>query len=308
MTDGVRHETGTFAAPDGLQLTWQSWTPDDGPVAVLAVVHGYGEHGGRYGFLVDAMTARGLAVWTYDLRGHGRSPGRRGHIDRFTDYLADTRAFLAHLRRKWPQEPLLLLGHSMGGLIAAAYVEQTASGPDGSGSTASHGSGLTGPNADDDGLAGLIMSSPFVGVRLPVSPLKAGAARVLSRVAPTMRMANPLRNEQLSHDPEVVAAAAADPLNHRVTTTRWAAEVLDAQPAVIAAAGRLRLPFLLMYADDDPIADPSAAERLFDRVASSDKTKLSYEGFYHEIFNEVGRAVVFADLAAWVQERVTPSR
>jgi lysophospholipase len=299
MTDGVRHETGTFAAPDGLQLIWQSWTPDREPVAVLAVVHGYGEHGGRYGFLVDAVTARGLAVCTYDLRGHGRSPGRRGHVDRFADYLADTRAFLAHLRRRWPQEPLLLLGHSMGGLIAAAYVEQTASGPDGSGSL--------GRQTDGDDLAGLILSSPFVGMRLPVSPLKAGAAKVLSRVAPTMRMANPLRNEQLSHDPEVVAAAAADPLNHRVTTTRWAAEVFDAQPAVIAAADRLQLPFLLMYAGDDPIADPRAAERLFDRVASSDKTRLCYDGFYHEIFNEVGRAVVFADLAAWVEERVTPS-
>jgi alpha-beta hydrolase superfamily lysophospholipase len=131
---------------------------------------------------------------------------------------------------------------------------------------------------------------------------------VLSRLAPTMRMANPLRNDQLSHDPEVVAAAAADPLNHRVTTTRWAAEVFDAQPVVIAAADRLGLPFLLMYAADDPIADPRASERLFDRVGSSDKTRLCYDGFYHEIFNEVERSVVFADLAAWVEERLTPSR
>ena len=101
-----------------------------------------------------------------------------------------------------------------------------------------------------------------------------------------------------------MAAAGADPLNHRRTTTRWAAEILSAQPAVIAAAGRLRLPLLLLYADDDPIADPRAAEELFERAASADKEKRCYAGYYHEIFNEVGRAAVFDDLAAWLGRHV----
>jgi len=275
------HETGAFATDDGLQLVWQAWQPDGEAAAVLAVVHGYGEHGGRYGFLVEAMVPRGYAVLTYDLRGHGRSPGRRGHIDRFADYLADTRRFLEEVRRARPRTPLFLLGHSMGGLIAAALAEQ-----------------------DCGGLAGLVLSSPFIGMRLPVPELRVRAARVLSRVAPTLRMANPLRNEQLSHDRVVVAGAAADALNHRVTTARWAAEVFVVQPAVLTAAGRLRLPLLLLYADADPIADPRACEQLFERAASDDKTKHCYVGYYHEIFNEVGRAAVFADLAAWLGEHV----
>jgi lysophospholipase len=284
----IQHQTDTFAAADGARLVWQSWSREDDPAAVLAVVHGYGEHGGRYGFLVDAMVPRGYAVYSYDLRGHGRSPGRRGHIRRFADYLADTAAFLALIGQMRPGCPVVLLGHSMGGLIAAAFAEQA--------------------GAVTQEVAGLVLSSPFVGVRLPVPPLQIAAARVLSRVAPTLRMTNPLRNDQLSHDQAVVAAAAVDPLNHRVTTVRWAAEVLSAQRAVLSAAGRLRLPLLLLYADDDPIADPRVSEQLFEQAASADKTRVCYAGYYHEIFNEVGRAAVFDDLAAWLAPRVRPDR
>jgi alpha-beta hydrolase superfamily lysophospholipase len=141
-------------------------------------------------------------------------------------------------------------------------------------------------------------------MRLRVPPLKVQAARLLSRVAPTMKMDNPLRNEDLSHDPAVVAAAGNDPLSHRVTTTRWAAETFVAQRTTLDGAGRLELPRLVLYADDDPIADPLATEELFRRAASSDKTSRCYAGFSHEIFNEVGRATVFADLADWLSARV----
>ena len=276
-----------------VRLVWQSWTPDGHAAAVLAVVHGYGEHGGRYGFLVDDIVPRGYTVFTFDLRGHGRSPGRRGHIDRFGDYLADTRAFLAQVRRACPDTPVVLLGHSMGGLIAAALAEED-------------DAALA--QEDDAGLAGVVLSSPFLGLRLAVPALQIKAARLLSRVAPTLRMPNPLRAAQLSHDPAVVAAAAADPLNHRQATARWGVEILNAQAAVIAAAGRLRRPLLLLYAADDPIADPRAAEELFARAGSADKAKRCYAGYYHEIFNEVGRAAVFEDLTAWLVGHVPVSQ
>ena len=281
----IRYETGDLAAADGMRLVWQSWSPEDEAVAVLAVVHGFGEHGGRYGFLVDDMAPRGYAVFTFDLRGHGRSPGRRGHVDRFDDYLADVRTFLTEVRRARPGTPVVLLGHSMGGLIVAALAEQ-----------------------GDPGLAGVVLSSPFLGMRLAVPPLQVKAARVLSRVAPTLRMNNPLRNEQLSHDPVVVAAAGADPLNHREATVRWAAEILTAQRAVVGAADQLRLPLLLLYADADPIADPLASEKLFDRASCTDKERHCYAGYYHELFNEVGRAAVFEDLAAWLAGHVPGGR
>jgi alpha-beta hydrolase superfamily lysophospholipase len=279
----VAHASAQFAAPDGLLLTRQVWRPAGAPAAVLAVVHGYGEHGGRYRGLAEAMVARGYAVHAYDLRGHGRSAGRRGHVGRFTDYLDDTAVFLEAVRTEQPGRPLYLLGHSFGGLIAAAYVEDRPA----------------------DGLAGLILSSPFLRLGMPVSPLKLGAARLLSLVAPALNIGNTLDPAGLSHDEDVVKAYRIDPLNHHVATARWAAEVVAAQSAALSAAGRISLPLLLLYADEDTVADPQAARELFAGAASPDKTENCYEGFYHEIFNETGRAAVFADLAAWLAARTS---
>ena len=277
----VEHASAQFAAADGLLLTRQAWRPEGAPAAVLAVVHGYGEHGGRHRGLAEDMAARGYAVHVYDLRGHGRSGGRRGRLGRFTDYLDDTAVFLDAVREEQPGRPLYLLGHSLGGLIAAAYVEDRPA----------------------DGLAGLILSSPFLRLGMPVPPLKLSAARLLSLVAPAVNIGNTLDPADLSHDHEVVRAYGTDPLNHHVATARWAAEVVAAQSAALSAAGRIRLPLLLLYADADAVADPQAGRELFERAASPDKTVHCYEGYYHELFNETGRDAVFADLAAWLEAR-----
>ena len=279
----MEHTSAQFAATDGLLLLRQAWRPEGEPGAVLAVVHGYGEHGGRYRGLAEDMAARGHAVHVYDLRGHGRSGGRRGHVGRFTDYLDDTAVFLDAVREEHRGQPLYLLGHSLGGLIATAYVEDRPA----------------------DALAGLILSSPFLRLGMPVPPLRLHVARVLSLIAPAVNVGNTIDPSALSHEREVVRVYDTDPLNHHVATARWAAEVLAAQDAALAAAGGIRLPLLLLYGDADAVADPQAARELFARVASPDKTVHCYEDFYHEIFNETGRAAVFADLAAWLEAHTT---
>ena len=277
----MEHTSAQFAAADGLLLTRQAWRPEAEPAAVLAVVHGYGEHGGRYRGLAEDKAARGYAVHVYDLRGHGRSAGRRGHLGRFSDYLDDTAVYLDAVREEQPGRPLILLGHSLGGLIAAAYVEDRPA----------------------QGFAGLILSSPFLRLGMPVPPLKLSAARLLSVVAPTVNVGNTVLAAALSHDQEVVKAYGTDPLNHHVATARWAAEVVAAQSAALSAAGGIRLPLLLLYGDADAVADPQAGRELFAAAGSADKTSRCYEGYYHEIFNETGRAAVFADLAAWLEAR-----
>ncbi len=276
----MKEQSSTLVAGDGEALHRCSWLPDEEPAAVLAVVHGYGEHGGRYRYLVDAVVPLGYAIHVFDLRGHGRSPGVRGHIERFSQYVDDARLFADTVAAEQPGVPLFLLGHSLGGLIATACAE-----------------------ARPDGLAGLILSSPFLRVRLPVSGAKRAAAKVLSLVAPARDIGNSIPAEELSHEPEVVAAYTSDPLNHHVATARWAAEVLAAQSAALSAAGRLRLPLLVLYAGADTIADPAASRELFAAAASADKTLRCYEGYYHELFNEVGRDAVFADLGAWLEAR-----
>lgn len=281
MRLSVEHTDAQLAAADGLVLLRRAWRPEGEPAAVLAVVHGYGEHGGRYRGLAEDMATRGCAAHVYDLRGHGRSGGRRGHLGRFGDYLDDTAVFLEAVREEEPGRPLYLLGHSLGGLIAAAFVEERPT----------------------DGLAGLILCSPFLRLGMPVPPLKLHAARVLSLVAPALNIGNTLDPAGLSHDQDVVRAYGTDPLNHHVATARWAVEVVTAQSAALSAAGRIRLPLLLLYGDADAVADPQAGRELFAAAGSTDKTVHRYEGYYHEIFNETGRDAVVADLAAWLAAR-----
>jgi lysophospholipase len=282
MTDGCSYTSDQFAAGDGLLLSRYVCRPSAASRAVVAVVHGYGEHGGRYEVLAADLAQRGLTVCVYDLRGHGRSSGRRGHIRSFTEYLDDTGLFLDGARREAAGLPLFLLGHSMGGLIAAAYAERR----------------------PVDDLAGLVLSAPFLRLAIPVPALRVQAARVVSRVAPTVDVGNPLDAAGLSHDEAVVAAYRTDPLNHSAATARWAAEVFAAQRAALSAAARLSLPLLVMLGEDDPVADPAAVRELFAAAASADKTLRLYAGFFHEIFNETGREAPVADLGGWLDAHV----
>lgn len=289
-----RHTSAQFEGAGGARLHLHTWLPAGAPrtgpprepVAVLAVVHGYGEHGGRHAWLAEAMTAHGHAVYAYDLRGHGQSSGTRGQIERFDDYLADTALFLDEVRRRQPDKPVVLLGHSLGGLICTRFVEQVREEP------------------GREGLAGLILSSPFFGLAFEVPPVKLLGARILSVLWPGRDIGNTLLAADLSHEEAVVEAYVTDPLVHHVATARWAAEMTTAQQAALAGAPGVTLPLLVLYGDEDVVADPTLSEAFFAAAGAADKTLLRYAGFYHELFNETGRARVFADVAAWIAARL----
>jgi alpha-beta hydrolase superfamily lysophospholipase len=278
----MQHTEGKFSACDSLELYHQAWLPDGEPKAVFVVVHGYGEHSGRYLNPVNYFVPRGLALYAYDLRGHGKSPGPRGHIVHFDEYLADTNAFLKLVQQLNPGHKLFLLGHSLGGLIVSAYVE----------------------NYPTDDLSGLIMSSAFLGFRMQVPAVKAAVGRVMSSLMPALTMKNDLSAALLSHDLAVVAAYDTDPLNHHVGTARFLTEVTTAQARTLERAGEVKLPLLVMYAGDDQIADPERSRVFFERAASADKTIHGYDGYYHEIFNETNKEVVFKDWECWLAGRV----
>jgi lysophospholipase len=282
MTDTWSCASDHFPAKDGLQLARIVCRPVAEPRATVAVVHGYGEHAGRYRQLGGELAERGFTMCVYDLRGHGRSPGRRGHVDRFKQYLDDTGLFLDGARSEVAGRPLFLLGHSMGGLIAASFVEQRR----------------------PHDLAGLVLSAPFLRLAAPVPRYKLVAAKVASVVAPAVDVGNTLDAAGLSHDEEVVRAYRTDPLNHSAATARWATEVLASQRATLDAAKRLSGHLLVMAGSDDPVADPDAARELFAAAASRDKKLLVCPGFLHEIFNEVGREQPVADLLAWLEDHL----
>ncbi len=283
----VRHTSDQIMGA-GERLHLQAWLPAGPdperapePTAVIALVHGYGDHGGRHTWFGEDMGARGYAVYAYDLRGHGLSSGTRGQIGRFDDYLDDTALFVEEVHRREPGRPVVLLGHSLGGLICTRFAEERPC-----------------------DVRALVLSSPFFALAVQPEPVKLLGAKVLSAVWPGRDIGNTVRAEDLSHDRAVVEAYVTDPLVHHVATARWAAQTLSAQDAAMAAAPRVVLPLLVVYGKDDQVADPAFTEAFFATAGSADKKLVHYDGLYHELFNEVGREQVFADVAAWLAERV----
>jgi acylglycerol lipase len=269
----------TVRAPGGPLLFGQSWGPATPPRAAILIVHGLGEHIGRYGLTAAALTDAGFAVHAVDYRGHGRSEGRRVHVDDVDDYVADVRAALEGVRRRNPGLPVFVLGHSQGGLIALKLA-------------------LDDPAAID----GLVVTSPFLAVH-PASRPSAfirALARVLLRLAPRRPLPTSIDVRLLSRDTAVGEAYARDPLVSHAASAGWLRAISHAQRDVRARAPRLRVPTLLMAASGDRLVDPEAA-RQFASEASPDAVEFVWwDGFYHEILNDQGREEVLAKIVNWL--------
>lgn len=274
----MKYKEGKFSGAHQLELVYKRWQPDSEPVAVLAVVHGFGEHSGRYNYLVDFLVGRGYAVYAFDQRGHGRSPGARGHINRWSDYRADVEAYLKLIGGQNPGLPRFLLGHSLGGLVVADYV-------------------LRAPV----GLNGIILSSPLLA-EANLSPLLIFLSRVLSLVYPAFAIDTKLNVNTISRDPLEVKRYAEDPLLHTTASARLGTEVAQTMTWVHAHAADWKLPLLLYYGTNDQLVPTEGSRRFFAAVGVKDKTRLEYPGGFHESHNDLHRAQVFADVARWLEQ------
>ena len=271
----------TFRTRDGLALSaWHfpSLVPFHAPRARVVLVHGYAEHVGRYPHVIGALTGAGYACHALDLRGHGRSEGVRGHVLRFQDYIDDLDLFAAEL----PQDglPRFLVGHSLGGLLSLRWV-------------------LDRPEA----FAAVAASSPYLNLATDVPFLKEAVASAASHLAPTLLTKSPIDARELSRDPAVVEAYIADPLVFKTFNARWFFQVREAQEEVLERAGEIRLPALMLIGSDDPIAQPERGRQVFERLGSADKRLEVYDGFLHEVFNEVRKEQVMRDLVSWLDAR-----
>ncbi len=281
----MNHHEGDFAGVQDAEIYYQGWLPESAPEAapkgVLLIVHGLGEHSGRYGNVVEHFVPLGYAISALDHVGHGRSEGTRVYVERFSDYVETVDIFVDMVRAWQPEMPIFLVGHSMGALIAAVYLLE-----------------------HQDKVAAAILSGPAVKVPDTMSPVTLTMARVLSALAPKMGLAQ-LEAEAISQDPAVVEAYVNDPLVYTgKITARLGAEMFKAMERVTDEAESITAPLLLLQGGKDRLVDPEGAEQLYRRASSEVKTLHVYEDLYHEVYNEPEREAVLADVEAWLEKRL----
>ena len=276
----IKHEEWQFEGKDGVSLFAQAWTPPEARAAMI-VVHGLGEHSGRYENIVDHFAPKGFAVYGYDQRGFGKSAGTRAFTASFDDFLDDLDSFVALVRARRPGEKIVVVGHSMGGLIVLRWATFRA------------------PQ-----VAAVVSSGAALVPGASVSKVKIAAARLLSRLSPRLAMANEVDPADLSHDAAVVKAYEQDPLVIRKITARLAFEIIRSMGETLAAAGRAQIPILLLHGADDALVDSTGTRKFFESTEAPDKRLHLYPGFFHEIFNENGKEKVFQDMDAWLAGKV----
>ncbi|MFQ5611224.1 MAG: alpha/beta hydrolase [Anaerolineae bacterium] len=272
--------TGLTTA-DGISLFCRWWTSPQSPRAALAVVHGLGEHSGRYERLGQHFSRRLFSVFAVDLRGHGRSAGKRGHINQFSDYHHDVQVLIDFAHQETPDVPIFLLGHSLGGLITLHYA-------------------LHHP----DGLASVITSGAALRETIHPPFWKVMLGKMMSALYPDFSLQTGLKVSALCHDQAVIDAYVADPLVHDRVTARFYREYLLAAAWTLEEAVTLSLPALLLHGERDALTDPAGSHDFYERIGLEDKRYLAYPGLYHEIFNEPSYEEIFNDIEAWLVPRL----
>lgn len=276
------HRTGSFLARAGVTIFTQSWHPAGSARARVVLVHGFGEHSGRYVHVAEALTAAGYEVATYDQRGHGRSGGPRGLLKDAGLMAADLALFRSELARLDGGElPQVLLGHSMGGAVVLEHLRR-----------------------EHQPVDAVVLSGPYLRnaaeVALPLRLL----APVLGRILPTLPT-QAVPPEAVSRDPEVVRAYADDPLVlHAPIPAATGATLLGLEGRLVPHLGAITEPTLIVHGTEDKLADVEGSRLLAERLGGTDVTLTTYEGLYHEVFNEPEAKDVLADVVAWLDDHV----
>lgn len=271
------HDEGFFSARDNLRLFWESDIPDN-PKAHVAIIHGYGDHCGRYRRTIDALVKDGFAVHAFDYRGHGQADGRRGYAEKWKDFLSDLELFLEKVKQKASGKKLFVMGHSHGGLMLVHHL---------------HARGA-------DGITGVILSSPYLKLALTPPALKVFGAKLIGNVIPWLPVSTGLTAKDLTQDTDIQREIEADPLYGKAATPRWFVESGVAQLEAMRYGGDVKVPVLLFAGEKDGVASTPAAKEFFGTIASSDKTWKEYPGMLHECWNESGRADVWRDISQWI--------
>jgi acylglycerol lipase len=274
-------------ASDGLSLYFQGWEPEDDPTAVVCLVHGLGEHSGRYAHVAAALNGAGYALLGFDLRGHGRSGGPRGHSPMCAAMLDDVDQLLVEAAARYPGRPRFLYGHSLGGGLVLCHALQCCS-------------SISGQSPLD--VAGVIATGPTLRTAFAPPGWKVALGKVTYNLAPAMSMPNGLDRSALSRDPLVVESYNSDPLVHDRLSARLGMDILRNGERALEHAGRFPVSLLLMHGADDRITSAEASREFAQRSNGKCTLKI-WDGLYHEIHNEPEKHEVLEYMIRWMDGR-----
>jgi alpha-beta hydrolase superfamily lysophospholipase len=277
----MSHFEFTQKTEDGLSIYFQGWQTEKDPKGAIGLIHGLGEHSGRYSQWAGWLNEAGYSVLSYDLRGHGKSGGPRGHVNSFEDFLRDTDMLISEIKSRFANRTYFLYGHSLGAIIAASYVLHRK------------------PQLDGVILIGLATKTP-----LQDQKGKIFLAKILGSVAPKFTMDSGLDPETISKDPEVVSRYVNDPLVHKTVTTGFANSSIHEISWINQHVGEWKLPLLLMHGELDILGYPQGSQEFASKV-QGDCTLKIWPGLKHEVHNEPEKQEVFEYLRQWLDMHST---
>lgn len=262
---------------DGLKLHYEGWIVKN-PLATIVVSHGFAEHSGRYAHFGQYFAKKGYNVYVMDHRGHGKSDGSRGYVNKFDDFIKDLDEFIKLVKEKEGIDKVFLIGHSMGGLIALRYA-------------------IFHP----ENLKGVITSGAALIPTVNISSIMKKLAKLMSKIAPKAKISSKIDPSILTHDEAIWKKYAEDPLVFKFSTTRLGAELFDAGEDTLKRAKDLKIPIMMLSGSEDKLVDPKGSKKFIEEVPIEDKKLIIYPGLYHEIFNELEREKVFNDVIDWIK-------
>lgn len=273
--------TNTFnwTTSDGLEIYAKSW-PVDHPKAIISIVHGIGEHIGRYDHMASYYNQANIAVIGNDHRGHGKSAGKRGHAPSLELLLDEVECLVVESKKRFPEVPHFLFGQSLGGNLALRYTL-----------------------ARKSDFAGIIASSPWVQLAFRPNPISLSIGKLLRGILPSLTLPTELDTTHLSTDPKVGTIYAADPLVHDKVSAALGIEMLHAADFLNQYTGSFPVPLLMMHGMADQIVSPQAAQAFAERV-KGDVTFIPWEGLYHELHNEVCKEEIMDTTLAWLETKI----
>jgi len=280
IEDMSKRSEAFFKGADDTELFFQIWEPTQSKGALI-ITHGQAEHSDCYQRLAQALEELSWTIYAWDYRGHGRSQGPRGYAADFTEYIQDFVSFVDFLSRETQQQPkdFVMLGHSMGGLIQLKAL-------------------LDNPQWNIKGQA---LSSPLLGLSVEVPFIKDLAALALSKIMPQLTLFNEISFQDLTRDADILREFEGDSLRHNRISSGVYLGSLVTMAAVHQSAGQIKCPTLLQIAENDPVTDSQASRNFYKKISSVKKTLKEYSDRKHEIYNDLGREQVYADLLQFLK-------